>query len=326
MTDRAAPPNAQQPRRVHGDGDGWVYCAQGHRHWGRFGAAGLLIIGEQRAILQHRAPWTHEGDTWGLPGGARDSHEDVVASALREAHEEAAIDPDAVAPLGWWHDDHGGWSYTTVVAGARRDLDPHAANAESTEIRWWPLAEVEQLPLHRGLAGAWPHLHRPPAGLSLVVDAANVVGARPDGWWRDRLGAARRLRTQLGDVTRTGIAAADLPPGIEAAGLAGLLPDVTLVVEGAARPLADEPPPSDETGGPNGWWDAATTVRAAPHDGDTTVVEVAARTVAAGRQTVVVSADRGLRARLPDGAHVAGPRWLLDQLVRPGTPPVIQPG
>jgi 8-oxo-dGTP pyrophosphatase MutT (NUDIX family) len=334
MTDRATPPNAQQANRARGDGDGWVYCALGHRHWGRFGAAGLLITGEQggtgehgviveqRAILQHRAPWTHEGDTWGLPGGARDSHEDVVATALREAHEEAAIDPDAVAPLGWWLDDHGGWSYTTVVAGARRDLSPHAANAESTEIRWWPLTEVDQLPLHRGLAGAWPHLHQPPARLTLVVDAANVVGARPDGWWRDRLGAARRLRAQLGTVARTGIAAADLPPGAEAGSLAGLLPEVTVVVEGAARPLADEPLPADRTG----WWHAATTVQAAARDGDTKVVEAAAQALAAGRQTVVVSADRGLRSRLADGVHVAGPGWLLDQLVRPGTPPVIQPG
>jgi 8-oxo-dGTP pyrophosphatase MutT (NUDIX family) len=340
MTDRATPPDTQQ-RRVHGDGDGWVYCALGHRHWGRFGAAGLLITGEhgaasehdaasehgvaseRRAILQHRAPWTHEGGTWGLPGGARDSHEDVVATALREAHEEAAIDPDAIAPLGWWLDDHGGWSYTTVVAGARRDLSPHAANAESTEIRWWPLAEVEQLPLHRGLAGAWRHLHEPPARMTLVVDAANVVGARPDGWWRDRLGAARRLRAQLGNVARTGIAAADLPPGAAAGGLAGLLPEVTIVVEGAARPLAGEPPPTDAR---RGWWDAAITVRAAPHDGDTTVVDVAAEAVAAGRQTVVVSADRGLRNRLADGVHVTGPGWLLDQLGRPGTPPVIQPG
>ena len=31
----------------------------------------------------------------------------------------------------------------------------------------------------------------------LVVDAANVVGSRPDGWWKDRAGAARRLHEQL---------------------------------------------------------------------------------------------------------------------------------
>ncbi len=44
-------------------------------------------------MLQHRAAWTHEGGTWALPGGARDSHEDAVAAALREAVEEATLDP-----------------------------------------------------------------------------------------------------------------------------------------------------------------------------------------------------------------------------------------
>ncbi len=35
----------------------------------------------------------------------------------------------------------------------------------------------------------------------IVVDAANVVGSRPDGWWRNRAGAARRLLVQLGAWT-----------------------------------------------------------------------------------------------------------------------------
>jgi len=141
-----------------GDGNGWVECAQGHRHWGRFGAAGLLITDGARVVLQHRAPWTHEGGTWALPGGARDSHEDVVAAALREAAEETALDPDSVRPLREWVDDHGGWSYTTVVAEALIELRPHAANAESLEIRWWLIDEVDSLPLHTGFASAWPAL------------------------------------------------------------------------------------------------------------------------------------------------------------------------
>ena len=68
-----------------GDGNGWVVCALGHRHWGRFGAAGLLLTDGRRVLLQHRAAWTHEGDTWAVPGGARDSHEDPITAALREA-------------------------------------------------------------------------------------------------------------------------------------------------------------------------------------------------------------------------------------------------
>jgi 8-oxo-dGTP pyrophosphatase MutT (NUDIX family) len=141
-----------------GDGNGWVECSLGHRHWGRFGAAGLLITDGARVVLQHRAPWTHEGGTWALPGGARDSHEDVVSAALREAAEETALDPDTVRPLGEWVDDHGGWSYTTVVAEALTELRPHAANAESIEIRWWSIEEVAALPLHTGFASAWPTL------------------------------------------------------------------------------------------------------------------------------------------------------------------------
>jgi 8-oxo-dGTP diphosphatase len=143
---------------VSGDGNGWVQCFQGHRHWGRYGAAGLLVSDGTRVVLQHRAPWTHEGGTWGLPGGARDSHEDVVTAALREATEESALDPGDVRPFGEWVDDHGGWSYTTVVAEAIAELKPHAANAESVDIRWWLIDDVADLPLHSGFATAWPVL------------------------------------------------------------------------------------------------------------------------------------------------------------------------
>jgi 8-oxo-dGTP diphosphatase len=146
----------------------------------------------------------------------------------------------------------------------------------------------------------------------VVVDAANVVGARPDGWWRDRIGATRRLRARLGGLVRDGIAASSLPFGVSPGGLDSLLPEVTLVVEGAARPLADAPAGSR-------WWDAANAVAAAPRDGDRTVVDVAGLAMAAGRQTVVVTADRGLRRRLGEGVHVTGPAWLLGQLelIRP---------
>src|SRR3954465_11452407 len=54
------------------DGDGWRRCDRGHVHWGRYGAAGLLVVAPgPQVLLQHRAPWSHGGDTWGVPGGAR---------------------------------------------------------------------------------------------------------------------------------------------------------------------------------------------------------------------------------------------------------------
>jgi 8-oxo-dGTP diphosphatase len=146
---------------VEGDGNGWTGCGLGHRHWGRHGAAGLMLVRsraqEAEVLLQHRAAWTSDGDTWGIPGGARDSHETPVQAALREAAEEAGIVADDVEVTGLWHDDHDGWQYVTVVATVLTDIDV-VANAESAELRWVPLAEVEDRHLHPGFANSWPHV------------------------------------------------------------------------------------------------------------------------------------------------------------------------
>ena len=81
---------------MRGDGDGWVLSDTGGMFWGRHGAAGLLLRapladGSRAVLLQHRAVWSHQGGTWGLPGGARDSHESAEEAAVREAHEEAGL-------------------------------------------------------------------------------------------------------------------------------------------------------------------------------------------------------------------------------------------
>lgn len=124
-----------------------------------------------------------------------------------------------------------------------------------------------------------------PADPLLIVDAANVVGSRPDGWWRDRAGAAVRLRDALAPLADTGLPP-ELPPPVEA----------VLVVEGAARHIPAT---------------ASVRVVAAPGSGDDTIVDLV-RTEAGGRTCVVVTADRELRARvLALGARVRGPRWLL---------------
>jgi hypothetical protein len=131
-------------------------------------------------------------------------------------------------------------------------------------------------------------------GVRLIVDVANVVGSRPDGWWRDRVGAADRLLRAL-----TGLA------GAVVTGPAGDGPvridEVVAVLEGAARPAAA--PPGVEV------------VRAV-RDGDTEVVAQAAAALSGGSLPLVVTADRGLRDRLPDGAAVAGPGWLNGLLGR----------
>jgi hypothetical protein len=124
----------------------------------------------------------------------------------------------------------------------------------------------------------------------LVVDVANVMGSRPDGWWRDRSGAASRLLASLGPLVGATIAGPDDEP-ID-------LPRVIAVIEGQAR-TATAPAEVD--------------VRLAPADGDSTIVVVAGEVLAGGGIPLVVTADRGLRERLPPGARVAGPRWLLDR-------------
>ncbi|MCF3105197.1 NTP pyrophosphohydrolase [Streptomyces roseoverticillatus] len=115
----------------------------------------------------------------------------------------------------------------------------------------------------------------------LVVDSANVVGSVPDGWWRDRLGAAGRLRDRL-----AAYAAAGAPALFAGA------PEVVLVVEGAARGVAPVP---------------GVRVEEASGSGDDAIVAVVAGRTP-GRRCVVVTADRELRARVTAlGAEVTGP-------------------
>lgn len=161
------------------DGNGWVSCRCGRRHWGVHGAAGLLLVravdagitvpsdagstvppdAEPAVLVQLRADWTHQGGTWALPGGARDSHEDVVAAALREAQEEAGADPREVRVYAQVRGlDHGDWSYTYVLARAASRLRVHTRNAETAELRWVPLGQVAGLALHPALRQAWPML------------------------------------------------------------------------------------------------------------------------------------------------------------------------
>lgn len=147
-----------------GDGNGWVDCRCGSRHWGRHGAAGLLLLDRDRpdgglVLLQHRAAWTHEGGSWSLVGGARDSHESEVAAALREAAEEAGVAGTAIRVLGTVTGvDHLDWSYTYVVALVSGPVRATVLTDESLELRWVPVAEATRLPLHHALGSAWPDL------------------------------------------------------------------------------------------------------------------------------------------------------------------------
>jgi hypothetical protein len=117
----------------------------------------------------------------------------------------------------------------------------------------------------------------------LVIDAANVIGSRPTGWWRDRPGAARRFTEQL----RATVAAGRLDP------------PVTVVVEGQSKRGAAE-----------GISDGVEVVHA-PGEGDDTIAAIAREQ----RGALVVTADRALAERVrAEGGEVVGPSWLLDRL------------
>ncbi|MCG7203048.1 NTP pyrophosphohydrolase [Streptomyces arenae] len=118
------------------------------------------------------------------------------------------------------------------------------------------------------------------APLLVIVDGANVVGSRPDGWWRDRRGAAERLRDRLAERGLPG-----RPAPVE----------LVLVVEGAARGVASVP---------------GVRVESAPGSGDDRIVDLTAGEP--HRPRLVVTADRELRRRVTElGAEVIGPSALL---------------
>jgi hypothetical protein len=134
--------------------------------------------------------------------------------------------------------------------------------------------------------------------VTVIVDGANVVGSRPDGWWRDRAGAAVRLYDNLARLAAHGA------PGLPAGDLS-----VVLVLEGAAKAAMrriDQQARGDGEGRGN------MRVVAAPGSGDDEIVRLAGSLP--GRR-IVVTADRELRRRVAaTGAEAVGPSWLFDLL------------
>ena len=173
---RVDPAAADLTPSTANDGNGWVDCDCGQRHWGRHGAAGLLLVRPSsrgaEVLLQLRAAWTHQGSTWGLPGGARDSHETTSQAARREAAEETGVDPAPVVDVGEHRVDHGTWSYTYVVATAPPHTRAHAANRESDAVEWVPVDDVSSRVLHPALAQEWDRLRE------LLRDVRTIDGRR----------------------------------------------------------------------------------------------------------------------------------------------------
>lgn len=293
-------------------GDAWVTASDGKRYWGRFGAAGLLAVDQDRGaiLLQHRVAWSDHGGTWGIPGGARHEGEGSIGAAIRESQEEAGVPDDSVVPRFTHVLDRGGWKYTTVIAQVRAAFEPRITDPESVALEWVPVDEVDGHELHPAFAASWKDLRPFVVGTpTVIVDAANVVGAVPDGWWKDRRAAAARLRDRIEQFAADG---SSVRPGFfglpetVAPGLRRVFPEWIYVTEGSARGI-----PST----------TSVSVVDAPGLGDDRIVEETAAAVARGGRVVVVTSDEELKQRcLAVGAQATrGSKKLLKLLDRAGS-------
>ncbi|HZT64523.1 MAG TPA: NUDIX hydrolase [Acidimicrobiales bacterium] len=140
--------------RAFGDsGDGFVTLRDGSRRWGRFGAAGILarhVDGEGLCwyFLARRSDFCHQGGTWAIPGGALDRGEDPLSGAIREFREEIGEFADDFDVVSVHEDDHGGWSYWTVIVEVGEPFRvPARLGWETAEARWVTTEELADLDL-----------------------------------------------------------------------------------------------------------------------------------------------------------------------------------
>lgn len=157
-------------------------------HFGLGGAAGILLVRRDytkakhpvtNVILQLRSRVTTAGGTWAMPGGALEPCETPAQAAIREASEEVGLPrgcadgPDLTITV--WHQiallDHGSWKYTTVIADVVKPFEPTVpkGDAESLEVKWVAIQDVEKLPLHPSFKEAWPELK-------------SILETAPDAW------------------------------------------------------------------------------------------------------------------------------------------------
>lgn len=135
-----------------GSGDGFVQVADGSMRWGLYGAAGVLFRHRADDVTTYfvalRSQWTHQGGTWAIPGGALDSDEEPLTGALREFFEEIGRIPAQYEVAETHVDDHGGWSYTTLVVDVPERFDlPESLHWETADVRWVTTDELAQLEL-----------------------------------------------------------------------------------------------------------------------------------------------------------------------------------
>ena len=133
-------------------GDGFITLADGSARWGRFGAAGVLlrhIEGDDVSyFLALRSLHCHRGGTWAIPGGAIDEGETPLEAALREFSEEIGPLTSSYEVAEQYQDDHGGWSYWTVVLDVAERFEPGFLGSwETDDARWTRREEILELDL-----------------------------------------------------------------------------------------------------------------------------------------------------------------------------------
>jgi ADP-ribose pyrophosphatase YjhB (NUDIX family) len=135
-------------------GDGFVTVADGTARWGRFGAAGVLVRcanadGTWSYFLARRSEWCHQGGCWAVPGGALMEGEAPLEGARREFAEEIGdVLGEGFRAVDVHEDDHGGWSYWTIVVEVAEPFAvPATVNWETAEAGWIPHARLSELEL-----------------------------------------------------------------------------------------------------------------------------------------------------------------------------------
>ena len=150
--------------RGRGSGDGFVTVADGSVRWGRFGAAGVLVRhiddgGGHHYFLARRSVHTHQGGSWAVPGGALDDGESPLEGALREFAEEIGPFSSGYEVIAVHEDDHGGWSYWTVVLEVTERFPvPDRLSWETAEARWVAAEELRELDLFAPFRASLEHL------------------------------------------------------------------------------------------------------------------------------------------------------------------------
>jgi 8-oxo-dGTP pyrophosphatase MutT (NUDIX family) len=130
-------------------GDGFITVGDGTVRWGLFGAAGILVRSGGRVFVALRSPHSHQGGTWAIPGGALHEGETALEGALREFAEEIGVRLEEFVVALSHEDDHGGWSYWTIVLDLPAPFDaPERLHWETSATDWVTPEELALLDLH----------------------------------------------------------------------------------------------------------------------------------------------------------------------------------